>query len=159
MNERAVLRRVVLAAVAAGVVAAPLWYLLVGAPPVWAVGLAVPVAGLVALLVGAPRAGEPTWQPLPSPPGGPAELRASVLANRLAEAAQDQDRFRSRIRPRLAALALARLRHRHPDLASVADPRARALLGDELHDLLTDRDARLPDPGRLAELLHRLEEL
>jgi hypothetical protein len=152
-------RRVAVVAVVAGVVAGVLWYLLVGAPPGWAVGLAVPVAGVAALLAGAPRAGEPTWQPLPAPPGGPAELRASVLASRLAEAALDGDRFRTRVRPRLVALALARLRHRHPDLASVADPRARALLGDELHGLLTDRDARLPDPGRLADLLHRLEEL
>jgi hypothetical protein len=31
------------------------------------------------------------------------------------------------------------------------------VLGDDLHTLLTDRDAKLPSPHRLSELLSRLE--
>jgi hypothetical protein len=42
-------------------------------------------------------------------------------------------------------------------VASLHDDRARAALGTELYTLLTDRDARLPSPHRLAELLSRLE--
>jgi hypothetical protein len=36
---------------------------------------------------------------------------------------------------------------------------ARELLGDDLHRLLTDRAATMPNPARFAELLTRLEDL
>jgi hypothetical protein len=71
----------------------------------------------------------------------------------------DQHRFTTRVQPRLRRMALATVRARpgNADLTSLDDPRARAALGDELHRLLTDNRARLPEPHLLAALLDNLE--
>ncbi|GGP59911.1 hypothetical protein [Saccharothrix coeruleofusca] len=126
-----------------------------GAPPHWAALVALPAAALALLVGRLPRATDVVWSPPPVEPGGVVHVQASTLATRLAEAAVDPDRFASRVHPRLRRLAQARLRQRHgvPDLA---DPRAERLLGPELHRLVTDPRAPLPDPKRLAELLEEL---
>lgn len=141
-------------------VAAGLHWLVV-VPAVWSVLLGLPVAAVLLLYAVSPHAVDPSWQPLPTPPAAGAHLEAGTLANRLADAMADPSRFRSRIQPRLARIALARLR-RLPgtgDLADLRDERAAALLGRELHTLLTGANATMPDPKTLVRLLHRLEEL
>jgi hypothetical protein len=131
-----------------------------GVPPYWAVlfGLAAGTFGaLSASLTGMMDA---NWEAVPNPITTAPELHASSIAIRFAEAANDQHRFVIRVRPRMSRLAVAILRARPgtEDLTTLDDPRARDALGDELHTLLTDSDARLPSPRRLAELLARLEE-
>ncbi|MFI9011923.1 hypothetical protein ACIGNX_32265 [Actinosynnema sp. NPDC053489] len=127
----------------------------VGAPWPWAVLLGLPVGGLAMLVARLPRATDVLWAPRPATISTATSAQASTLASRLAEAAVDQDRFVNRVQPRLRRLAEARLRQAHgiPDLH---DPAARAVLGDELHRLLTDPRAPLPEPRRLAELLEEL---
>ncbi|WP_188316497.1 hypothetical protein [Solihabitans fulvus] len=144
-----------------GVITLLICYWLLGAPWPWAAVLTAPVGAVVWLTARTPRATEPVWQPLPDPLSTATELQASTLAGRLAEAAEDQSRFRGRVQPRLRALALARLRQLpgNGDLADLADPRAAALLGPELHHLLTNPAARLPGPAGLTDLLNRLEAL
>ena len=112
------------------------------------------------LLLTTPPGIEPTWTAPPIPPSAAAHLDASTLASRLDDAAVDQGRFRSRVQPRLAALALAKLRGRHglADLADLTDQRATTALGPDLHRLLTDPAATLPEPPVLQALLNRLEE-
>jgi hypothetical protein len=129
-------------------------------PVTWSVLLGLPVAAcalLASLLVGV---ASPSWHALPTPDESLTIHQASTLSNRFAEGARDQHRFQVRLQPRLAKLALATLRQRPGlhDLKSLSDERARGALGDELHTLLTNSDARLPSPHRLAELLSRLEE-
>lgn len=143
-------------AVLAGLIAHQLF----GVPPHWAIlfGLAAGTFGaLSASLTGLMDA---NWDAVPNPITTAPELHASSLAIRFAEAAHDQHRFTIRVRPRLERLAIATLRGRPgtEDLTSLDDPRARAALGAELHALLTDPEAALPSPRRLAELLARLEE-
>ena len=128
-------------------------------PILWALLLGLPVGALVllgSLLAGAADA---NWEPVPAPHVVPAELHASTLATRFAEAAEDQHRFTSRVQPRLRRLAIAVLRGRSgtEDLTTLDDPRAKRALGPELHSLLTDRRARLPEPRRLVALLDELE--
>ncbi|HEV2779153.1 MAG TPA: hypothetical protein VGX25_07080 [Actinophytocola sp.] len=151
--------RAVLVAVGCAVLAALFANHVFAVPVGWAVVLGLPVAAIAlpaALLSGAADA---NWEPVPGPADIAGELQASMLAARLAEAAEDQRRFVTRLQPRLRRLALAVLRTRPgaADLTTVDDPRARAALGPELHRVLTDKDARLPEPRRLAELLARLE--
>jgi hypothetical protein len=112
---------------------------------------------LAALLSGAMDA---NWDPAPAGDSARADLHASTLAIRFAEAAEDRHRFRTRVQPRLRHMALATVRARpgNADVADLHDPRARAALGDELHRLLTDPQARLPEPRRLVALLDQLEE-
>lgn len=133
---------------------------LVGTPVTWSALLALPVSGLVLLALCTPRAIEPSWQPLPAGESAVTFLEASTLATRLADAAADQSRFSSRIQPRLARLAIAWLRQRPgtEDLTDLRDPRAAPALGTELHALLTDPSATLPEPRTVARLLARLEE-
>jgi hypothetical protein len=125
----------------------------------WSIVLSLPVAGLVLLAMLLAGAADANWEPVPSDNFTPSELHASTLATRFAEAAKDQHRFTTRVQPRLCRLALATLRARPgtADLTTLTDPRAREALGADLHTVLTDRTARLPDPRTLAALLHRLE--
>jgi hypothetical protein len=133
---------------------------LIGTPVVWSALIALPMALVLLLLLSTPAGVEPSWSAPPVPPSAAAHLDASTLASRLDDAATDEGRFRSRVQPRLAALALARLRSRPmlADLPDLADRRAMAALGPELHRLLTDPAARLPEPEALLALLSRLEE-
>jgi hypothetical protein len=132
---------------------------LLAVPIEWAFVLGLPLGGLVLLGVLLTGASDANWEPAPAPTFAPAELHASTLAARFAEAAEDHHRFTSRVQPRLRRLAVARLRARAgtEDLTSLDDPRARQALSPELHRLLTDRHARLPEPRRLAALLDELE--
>jgi hypothetical protein len=152
--------RAILSAVAAQAVLTAALARLIGTPVLWSALIALPMALLLLLLLTSPLAVEPTWSAPPVPPSAAAHLDASTLASRLDDAAADQGRFRGRVQPRLAALALARLRGRHglADLPDLTDPRARAALGPELHRLLTDPAATLPEPPALQALLNRLEE-
>lgn len=132
---------------------------LLAIPIEWAFVLGLPLGGLVLLGVLLGGASDANWEPAPAPTFAPAELHASTLAVRFAEAAEDHHRFTSRVQPRLRRLAVARLRGRAgtEDLTGLDDPRARQALSPELYRLLTDRHARLPEPGRMAALLDELE--
>ncbi|GLZ39858.1 hypothetical protein [Actinokineospora sp. NBRC 105648] len=125
-------------------------------PLFWAIALAVPAAAIAA--VGARAAGplEPVWSAVPDEHGSATMPQAANLATRLAEAHQDPYRFRTRIQPRLRKLAEAHL-HAHR-ISTVDDPRAVAVLGAELHHLVTSPTAVLPPARRVVELLARLEE-
>lgn len=103
---------------------------------------------------------EPNWAPAPDPASAATVLQASTLTARLAEAATDDYRFHTRIQPRLRRLALGTLRQRPGlrDLTDLADPRVRALLGEDLHTMLIARSGALPTPRRIEQLLARLEE-
>lgn len=132
----------------------------VGVTTPWSLALGMLVAAVIlpsALLSGAADA---NWEAVPDPPDTATDLQATMLASRLAEAANDPHRFVTRIRPRLRHIALATLRRRaeFAGLTDLLDTRAREALGPELHAVLTDDSARLPAPRRLAELLSRLEE-
>lgn len=127
----------------------------VGAPWHWAVPIAVPVGALALLASRLPRATDVVWSPPPATISTATSTQAGALAGRLAEAAVDQDRFVTRVQPRLRRLAEARLRQRH-GVPGLDDPRARDLLGADLHRLLTDPTAPLPEPSKLADLLEDL---
>jgi hypothetical protein len=129
-------------------------------PVPWAIAVAMPVAGLLVLAVLLLGSHEPAWQPLPDAPDTLAETQASILADRFANARRQEHRYVSVLQPRLRRLALASLRNRAEfrDVSSVDDPRVRAVLGPELHAMLTDRTATLPAQKKLIELLDRLEE-
>lgn len=133
---------------------------LVGTPVTWSALIALPLAALLLLLLSTPSGVEPTWSAPPVPPSAAAHLEASTLASRLADAMVDRGRFRGRVQPRLATLALGTLRSRPglADLDDLNDGRAVTALGPELHALLTDPAAALPEPTVLLALLHRLEE-
>ena len=153
------LRGIIVAIAAQAVITAGLARL-IGTPVLWSALIALPMALVLLLLLSTPAGIEPTWTAPPIPPSAAAHLDASTLASRLDDAAADQGRFRGRVQPRLAALALAKLRCRHSlaDLPDLTDPRARTALGPELHRLLTDPAATLPEPPVLQALLDRLEE-
>ncbi|MFD1152004.1 hypothetical protein [Saccharothrix hoggarensis] len=127
----------------------------VGAPWPWAALVALPVGALGLLAARLPRATDVVWSPQPVHVSTATSAKASTLASRFAEASVSQDRFTTRVQPRLRRLAEARLRQVHgvPDLHH---PRAREVLGDELHRLLTDPEAPLPEPSKLADLLENL---
>lgn len=148
------LRRAVALAVAAVAVTAFV-LVRVGAPWWWAVVLALPVGGLALLASRLPRATDVVWAPPPVTVSTATSAQASTLASRFAEAAVDQDRFVNRVQPRLRRLAEARLRQVH-GVHDIHHPRARAVLGDDLHRLLTDPKAPLPEPSKLADLLENL---
>ncbi|CAM4004360.1 hypothetical protein KIPE111705_35850 [Kibdelosporangium persicum] len=145
----------VLAAVAIGGIATVLTTWLMKMPLMWAILVAIPVAAVTALATMVVGAAAPSWQALPAPDESLTAHQASTLSTRFAEAAKDPGRFRSRVQPRLRKLAADTLRHKG---ISLDDPRARQELGDELYTLITTRDAELPSPHRLTELLGRLEE-
>jgi hypothetical protein len=127
----------------------------VGAPWLWAVLLGLPVGGLALLVARLPRATDVLWAPAPAHVSTATSAQASALAGRLAEAAVDQDRFVNRLQPRLRRLAEARLRQVH-GVHDINHPKAREVLGDDLHRLLTDPEAPLPEPSELADLLENL---
>jgi hypothetical protein len=131
-----------------------------GMPLIWSIVLSLPAAAVVLLVALLSGSADANWEAVPGPGSVPVELQASMLAARLAEAQQDHQRFATRVQPRLARIALATLRARPEtaDVTTVDDPRARDALGDELHRLVTDPRARLPEPRRLAALLARLED-
>ncbi|QUQ72268.1 hypothetical protein [Kutzneria sp. CA-103260] len=146
---------------AAAVVALLFQYIVIGVPLVpWALLITLAIAALVFLGVRLLPPVDPSWQPLPASSSAPIATHASSLGARLADAETDPTRFASRVRPRLQALALGRIRRR-PGCGDLGldDPVARELLGADLHRLLTDRTATMPNPARFAELLTRLEEL
>ncbi len=127
----------------------------VGAPWLWAVLLALPVGASALLVARLPRATDVLWAPRPATVSTATSVQASTLASRLAEAAVDQDRFANRLQPRLRRLAEARLRQVH-GIHDIHHPKAREVLGDDLHRLLTDPKAPLPEPSGLADLLENL---
>ncbi|WP_447005602.1 hypothetical protein ACRAKI_03485 [Saccharothrix isguenensis] len=127
----------------------------VGSPWHWAVLIALPVGALALLVSRLPRATDVVWTPLPATVSTATSVQAGTLASRFAEAAVDQDRFVTRVQPRLRRLAEARLRQQH-GVHGLQDPRAREVLGADLHRLLTDPTAPLPEPSKLADLLENL---
>lgn len=127
----------------------------VGAPWLWAVVLALPVGGLALLATRLPRATDVVWAQQPATLSTATSVQAGTLASRLAEAAVDQDRFARRVQPRLRRLAEARLRQVH-GIHDIHHPQAREALGADLHRLLTDPKAPLPEPSKLADLLENL---
>ncbi|XVS65200.1 hypothetical protein ACQPYE_03805 [Actinosynnema sp. CA-299493] len=146
-------RAVALALVGAAVTAFVLTR--VGAPWLWAVALALPVGGLTLLVARLPRATDVVWAQQPATLSTATSVQATTLASRLAEAAVDQDRFVRRVQPRLRRLAEARLRQVH-GVHDLHHPKAREVLGADLHRLLTDPNAPLPEPSKLADLLENL---
>jgi hypothetical protein len=148
----------ILIALVTGVFAAVLSGFAILMPPFWAVVTAVPVAAGTFLALALVGVLSPSWHPVPALDESLTMHQASGLANRFDEAVHDQRRFQVRVQPRLQRLALARLRQHFHDLESLHDERARHALGADLHTLLTDKDARMPSPKRLTELLARLEE-
>jgi hypothetical protein len=144
-------------AVASGVLTALIAVTGVGLPGGWAVLVAIPIATGVLLAMLSYDLQSPMWHDVPPQQRTTTVHQASSLANHLDEAVKDQHRFNVRIQPRLRRLALATLRQRFHDLADLDDDRATLVLGKDLHTLLTDRDAKLPSPHRLGELLSRLE--
>nr|WP_052478567.1 hypothetical protein [Kibdelosporangium sp. MJ126-NF4]CEL19157.1 hypothetical protein [Kibdelosporangium sp. MJ126-NF4]CTQ95042.1 hypothetical protein [Kibdelosporangium sp. MJ126-NF4] len=144
----------ILVAAAAGVLTTVLASWLMMMPLFWAVVVAIPIATVTAMATMVVGMAAPMWTALPAPEETLTTHQASALSTRFAEAARDPDRFRNRVQPRLRKLAADTLRHRGINLE---DDRARVELGDELYALITDRDARLPSPRRLSELLGRLE--
>jgi hypothetical protein len=136
-------------------------YVIIGVPLVpWALLITLVVAALAFLGARLLPPVDPSWQALPAGGSAPIATHASSLGARLADAETDRHRFANRVRPRLQVLALGRIR-RHPGCEDVGltDPLARQLLGEDLHRLLTDPAATMPNPARFAELLTRLEEL
>lgn len=122
----------------------------------WSALFAVPVTVFVYLVLQAPTGVEAVWAPLPDPHSRATVHVAASLASRLGEAFDTPSRFRTRLQPRLAALATARLRRAGID--ELYDPRAPAVLGDDLYRLVTDPDATLPDPRTATAMFARLEE-
>ncbi|TCO58463.1 hypothetical protein [Actinocrispum wychmicini] len=154
------LHAIVTALLAGGAVGAlAAWLVVVPVP--WAVVIALPVTACTLLALLMLGVAAPIWQALPAPDDSLTVHQASALSSRLAEAARDQRRFQLRVQPRLGQLALTALRQRPGlgDLTTLTDQRAEQALGHELHTLLTDPEATLPAPPRLAELLRRLEEI
>jgi hypothetical protein len=149
-----------LIALAAGTFVGGFAVWLMAVPLVWAVIVALPVTACTLLAMLMAGVAAPAWHALPVPDDSLAVHQASSLSSRFGEASRDQRRFQLRVQPRLSQLALATLRQRPGlhDLTSLHDARARQALGQELHTLLTDRDATMPSPHRLAALLSRLEE-
>lgn len=146
---------VVVAALGAGVLTTVLTSWLMVMPVFWAVMVAIPVAAVTGLATLAAGVAAPQWVTSPAPDESLTTNQASALSSRFAESATDPGRFRNRLQPRLRKLAADTLRHRG---ISLEDNRAEHVLGAELYALITDRDARLPSPRRLGELLARLEE-
>ncbi|MFC6404643.1 hypothetical protein [Planobispora longispora] len=75
---------------------------------------------------------------------------------RLAFAYDDPAKYPSLVRDRLADLAAERLRLRH---GATGPQRARDILGDDLHALITAPRAEIPTRAELARLVARIEEI
>lgn len=125
----------------------------------WAVLLGLPAGALV--FSGGRLSGtfDADWTAEPEPQAASVTLHASFLTERLERSAIDQYRFVSRVQPRLRRVAEAVVRGRLGSDVDVRDPRARELLGADLHRLVTARDAQLPPAKTFAALMRRLEEL
>ena len=128
-----------------------------GVPLPWAILIGLP-AGAVALAAGLLGGTvDADWTAEPEPSAAGVTLHATFLTERLERSAIDQYRFTSRVQPRLRRIATAVVQRRlRTDLT---DPRARELLGDDLHRLLTATDAQLPPATTFAAMMRRLEEL
>lgn|GEM_PF-6244412 len=149
-------RQAVPLSVGAGALAVAVMDVVGGVSLVWSALLGVPVVAVTLLWLLAPRPAEPIWAPLPDLQTRPTEHLATSLASRLSESSEYPSRFRTRLQPRLARLALVRLRRAGID--GLHDPRAAAVLGPELHRLVTDPNATLPEAARAAAILAVLEE-
>jgi hypothetical protein len=143
-------------ALTVGIVAALGLRLLGGVLTPWAVLLALPITAVTLLGLLSPRGAEPVWAPLPESGSSPTAYQASALASRLAEAVDYPARYRTRVQPRLRTLALAKLRR--AGIEELADPRAASMLGPRMHRLVTDQNAKLPDPRTAAALFTELEK-
>jgi hypothetical protein len=122
-------------------------------PVYWAILIALPAGAVTfagSLLSGAFDA---DWAAEPEPAAANVSLHATFLTERLERAATDQYRFTTRVQPRLRRIATAALRQ---DLNS---RKAREVLGEDLHHLLTADDAPMPPPKTFAMLMRRLEEI
>jgi hypothetical protein len=143
-------------AVAAGAVAVAVMTVVGGVALEWSALIGLPVVAFALLWLLAPSGAEPIWAPLPDPSARATEHLAASLASRLSEANEYPARFHTRLQPRLARLALVKLRRAGID--ELHDPRAAAVLGAEVHRLVTDPAAVLPGPARAAALFATLEE-
>jgi hypothetical protein len=143
-------------AVAIGAVMVAAMDVVGGVPLLWSALIGLPVVAFTLLWLLAPGAAEPIWAPLPDLPSRATEHLATSLASRLSESSEYPSRFRTRLQPRLARLALVKLRR--AGIEELHDPRAVAVLGAELHRLVTAPDATLPGPARAATLFATLEE-
>jgi hypothetical protein len=148
--------RVVLLAITAAAAAGVVAFVALGLPLWWTVLVALPVGAAALLVLLLSGAYDVDWAPEPDTRSASVCLHASTLADRLAQAAADPSRFATRVQPRLRRLALGALRRAGVD--DLADPRAREILGADLHHLVTARDAGMPSPANLAALVRRLEE-
>jgi hypothetical protein len=122
----------------------------------WSALIGVPVVAFTLLWMLAPGGADPIWAPLPDPASRATEHLATSLASRLGEASEYPSRFHTRLQPRLARLALVKLRR--AGIEELHDPRAPAVLGADLHRLITDPAAVLPTPAKAADLFATLEE-
>lgn len=127
-----------------------------GIAPEWSALFGVPVTVFALMVMLSPTGVEPVWAPLPDPIAKATEHLAASLASRLSEAHDTPSRYRTRLQPRLAKLAAARLRR--AGIEELFDPRAPAVLGEDLYRLVTDPEATLPDPRTAAAMFARLEE-
>ncbi|MET0235939.1 MAG: hypothetical protein ABW224_14940 [Kibdelosporangium sp.] len=146
-----------LVALGAGLAAGAIAKWLVVLPWFWAGAVALPVVACTFAAAALAGSAAPAWKSAPVLADSLTAHQASVLSGRFAGLAKDPGKFTSKVQPRLRNLAQSVLRHRH-DVPSLADPRARQLLGADLYDLITKPDAKVPSPHRLAQLLGRLEE-
>lgn len=128
-----------------------------GIPAGWAVLVALPVGAAVLLAGLLSDVFDVDWAPEPASRTASVCSHATSLTDQLTQAAADPHRFTARIQPRLRRLALDTVR-RTAGVTDLDDPRARELLGADLHDLLTARDAHLPPPTTFAAMVRRLEE-
>jgi hypothetical protein len=125
-----------------------------GVPLGWAILVALPIGAGVFVAGAVSGVFDVDWTPEPDPRAVGTCLHASTLTDRLGLAAADPYRFTSRVQPRLRRLALDQLRRHGVD--DLRDPRARELLGADLHDLLTARTAHLPQPATFTAMMRRL---
>ncbi|GGT04864.1 hypothetical protein GCM10010156_73290 [Planobispora rosea] len=125
----------------------------------WHAGV-LAVAALAALLLlrRIPGGGPRPPVSAPEPPTPPEQTLTEIRwwERRLAFAYDDPGKYPSLVRDRLADLAAERVRLRH----GVTDPgRAREILGDDLHTLITAPRAEIPTRAELARLIARIEEI
>jgi hypothetical protein len=146
-------RRLVLAALAAAGAAALAWAVGVDGGHVATLGLAAGVlVGVVGLL---PLPGPLDWPEDEPPSSGAGWHQVALLAGVLGQTDRDPDRVGA-TRARLRTLAAQRLSR-----AGIAwdDPRAVAVLGRELHDVLDDRRPAQPATALTRAVLDALDTL
>jgi hypothetical protein len=122
-------------------------------------------AGLLVLWLGRPLREPPSAPAEPAADAAQAELRDRPYAQverwerRLSVTAGDPEWFSRVVRDRLTGLVAERLWQRHGIRLATDPDRARAVLGDELSELLTSPLAGTPDPGAMSRLIDRMEEI